>query len=215
MGTADPRMIFHTAVLSEPQVRVLDAVAPIAQSGGFYLAGGTAVALRFGHRRSEDFDWFAPALKRPEALAGEMRERGLVPDSLELGAGTVNCRILGVKVQFLEFAYPLLAGADEWPEKGIALASVRDAGAMKLLAVAQRGSRKDFVDVYEFLRHGAALPGMLADFRTKFGSDAMSVVRGLAYFDDAELEPMPEMLVADTWGNIRDTITDALRAVLR
>jgi hypothetical protein len=208
-------MIFHTEVLTEPQVRVLDAVAPIAHAAGFYLAGGTAIALRFGHRRSEDFDWFAAELKRPEALAAEIRERGLVLDSLEIGAGTVNCRIRGVKLQFLEFAYPLLAGADEWPEKRVALASLRDAGAMKLLAVAQRGSRKDFVDVCEFLRHGATLPGMLDDFRTKFETDAISAVRGLAYFDDAELEPMPEMLIADTWGSVRDTITDALRAVLR
>jgi hypothetical protein len=208
-------MTFHAEVLTARQADVLDAIAPVARRGGFYLAGGTALALRFGHRRSEDFDWFAADVKRPEALAAEIRERGLVVDSLTLAAGTVNCRIGGVKVQFLEFAYPLLAEADEWPERRVALASFRDLGAMKSLAIAQRGSCKDFVDVHELLRQGATLSKMLDDFRTKFRADPISVVRGLAYFDDAELEPMPEMLTEDTWQNVRNSVTHALRAVLR
>ncbi|MEW5984861.1 MAG: nucleotidyl transferase AbiEii/AbiGii toxin family protein [Acidobacteriota bacterium] len=208
-------MTLHTEVLSDRQARVLDAIASVAQAANFYLAGGTALALRFGHRRSDDLDWFAADVRRPEALAATIREAALAVDSLELAAGTVNCRIDGVNVQFLEFAYPLLAASDTWPEKRVAVASVRDLGAMKLLAIAQRGSRKDFVDVYELLRQGARLSGMLDDFRAKFQADPISVLRGLAFFDDAELEPMPEMLAAVTWSNVRDGITDALRAVLR
>jgi len=215
MGRADQFMTFHTEVLTARQAEVLDAIAPIARAGGFYLAGGTAIALRCGHRRSEDFDWFAAEVKRPEALAAEIRERGRRVDSLELAAGTVNCRIAGVKVQFLAFAYPLLAAADPWPEKGVALASFRDLCAMKSLAIAQRGSCKDFVDVHELLRRGATLSKMLDDFQTKFQADPISVVRGLAYFDDAELEPMPEMLREDTWQNVRDGITAALHELLR
>lgn len=207
-------MTFHIEVLTNRQGRVLDAIASVAKAGHFYLAGGTALALRFGHRRSEDFDWFATELKRPEALAARIRKTGLGVDTLELAAGTVNCRIGGVSVQFLEFTYPLLGAADGWAEKRVTLASARDLGAMKLLAIAQRGSRKDFVDVYELLRHGAMLPDMLDDFRAKFHADPISVLRGLAFFDDAEREPMPEMLAAVTWSNVRDGITDALRAVL-
>jgi hypothetical protein len=118
-------------------------------------------------------------------------------------------------MQFLEFAYPLLAAADEWPEKRVSLASFRDLGAMKLLAIAQRGSRKDFVDVHELLRQGASLSELLDDFRTKFQADSISVLRGLAYFDDAELEPMPEMLASYSWQDVRDGITAGLRAVMR
>lgn len=136
-------------------------------------------------------------------------------DSLELAAGMVNCRIGGVNVQFLEFAYPLLAPPEAWPDKRVALASRRDLGAMKLLAIAQRGARKDFVDVSELLRQGAQLTTMLEDFRVKFRADPISVLRGLAYFDDVDLEPMPEMLSPVTWSHVKDGITDALRAVLR
>jgi len=208
-------MIFHPEVLTGRQVRVLDAIAPVSEAGHFYLAGGTAIALRCGHRRSEDFDWFAARVGRPEALAARIRKTDLGLDSLELAAGTVNCRIGEVKVQFLEFAYPLLEGTDAWPEKRVALASLRDLGAMKLLAIAQRGARKDFVDVYALLRQGMTLPNMLDDFRAKFKADPMPVLRGLAFFDDAELEPMPEMLAAVSWPKVRKGIADALRAVLR
>jgi hypothetical protein len=207
-------MTFHTEILTDRQSRVLDAVAPVARAGGFYLAGGTAIALRFGHRRSEDFDWFAADLKRPEVLAADMRHAGLVMDSVELAAGTLNCRIDSVKVQFLEFRYPLLTAADEWPEKKVDLASLRDLGAMKLLAIAQRGSRKDFVDVYELLQHGAALPLMLGDFRAKFGADSVSALRGLTYLDDAETEPMPDMIVERPWSAIRTTLQAAVREIV-
>jgi len=208
-------MTIHAEVLTELQFRVLDAMAAVARDRRFYLAGGTAIALRVGHRRSEDFDWFAAELNRPEALVAEIRATGVVLDNIKIAAGTVNCRMGGVKVQFLEFAYPLLAEAEEWPERHVAIASLRDLGAMKLLAVAQRGSRKDFVDVHELLRQGVTLSNMLEDFRVKFQTDPISVLRGLAYFDDAELEPMPEMLTADTWQEIRNGITDALRVALR
>lgn len=208
-------MTFHNEILTDRQARVLDVVAPVARASGFYLAGGSAIAIRFGHRLSEDFDWFAAELKRPEMLAAELRKGGLALDSLELAAGTLNCRVDGVKVQFLEYAYPLLSAADEWLEKQIELASVRDLGAMKLLAVAQRGSRKDFVDVYELLRQGATLPSMLDDFRTKFHADTISVLRGLVYFDDAELEPLPEMLVPFAWPSAKRFLQNAVQDVLQ
>lgn len=66
---------------------------------------------------ADDFDWFAPAVARPEALAATIRDAAPAVDNLDLAAGTVNCRIGGVKVQFLEFAYPLLAQPDAWPTR--------------------------------------------------------------------------------------------------
>jgi hypothetical protein len=92
---------------------------------------------------------------------------------------------------------------------------VRDLAAMKLLAVAQRGSRKDFVDVYELLQGGVLLRGMLEDFREKFKTDSISALRGLTYFDDAETEPSPEMLKPLDWRELRVTLEQAVRDVAR
>lgn len=206
-------MSFHESILTPAQVVVLRALGPLAKSSGFYLAGGTAVALRFGHRRSVDFDWFAPTFERPDALVAEIKTHGLLLEGAQVDAGTINGRIDGVKISFFEYRYPLLDPLESWPDYGIDVASLRDLGAMKLLAIAQRGSRKDFVDVQELLRQGGTLADMLQDFRAKFQADSISVLRGLTYFDDAEAEPMPEMLNATDWSAVRRDVTRAVREV--
>ena len=208
-------MIVHESILTDTQRRVLRVVAPFARRAGFYLAGGTAVALRFGHRRSDDFDWFIQALPRPDVLLSEMNALGVPLQDTQTEAGTLIGWVDGVKVSFFEYRYPLLDALDMWPEYDIHLASVRDMGAMKLLAIAQRGSRKDFVDVHELLRNGVPLRGMLDDFREKLGADPVSALRGLTYFDDAEAEPMPEMLKAFDWRELRAALGQAVREVVR
>ncbi len=208
-------MIVHESVLTAAQTRVLRAVGPLARRAGFYLAGGTAVALRFGHRRSEDFDWFAPALPRPDALLSTLQAQGLPLQDTQIEAGTIIGRIEGVKISFFEFRYPLLSPLESWPDYDTDIASPRDLGAMKLLAIAQRGSRRDFVDVYQLLQTGAVLREMLEDFREKFKADPVSALRGLTYFDDAETEPMPEMLTTIEWRTMKRTIESSVREVMR
>ena len=208
-------MIVHEAVLTDAQTGVLRAVDPFARRAGFYLAGGTAVALRFGHRRSEDLDWFAPALSRPDALLSDLQAEGLSLQETQIEAGTVISRVEGVKISFFEYRYPVLGSPDQWSEYDTHVASVRDLASMKLLAVAQRGSRKDFVDVYELLQSGVLLRGMLEDFREKFKTDSISALRGLTYFDDAETEPLPEMLKPLDWRQLRVTLEQAVRDVAR
>lgn len=208
-------MIVHESVLTAAQTRVLRAVGPLALRAGFYLAGGTAVALRFGHRRSEDFDWFAPALPRPDSLLSDLQAQGLPLQDTQIEAGTIISWLEGVKISFFEYRYPLLDSLDQWPEYDTDIASPRDLGAMKLLAIAQRGSRRDFIDVYELLQSGVVLGCMLQDFRDKFTADPVSALRGLTYFDDAETEPMPDMLKPLDWRELRAALGQAVREVTR
>src|SRR5688572_19792010 len=215
MGREDRFVITHESILTDVQTRVLLAVGPFARRVGFYLGGGTAVALRCGHRRSIDFDWFAPALERPDVLLSDLQALGVPIQETQIEAGTIIGRVKGVKVSFLAFPYPMLDTLDSWPKYDTQIASVRDLGAMKLLAVAQRGSRKDFVDIYELLQNGVSLRRMLDDFREKFRTDAVSALRGLTYFDDAEKEPMPEMLSAAEWPAMRRTVESSVREVMK
>lgn len=208
-------MIEHESILTDVQKRVLRAVGPLARRAGFYLAGVTAVALQFGHRRSEDFDWFAPALLRPDALLSDLQAEGLSVEETQIEAGTVISRIESVKISFFEYRYPMLSSLHQWSEYDTNIASLRDLGAMKLLAVAQHGSRKDFVDVYELLQSGVALRGMLEDFREKFKTDSISALRGLTYFDDAETEPMPEMLNTVGWPAMKRAIERSVREAVQ
>jgi hypothetical protein len=208
-------MGFHNEILTARQQNLIERLGRLTLQLGFYLAGGTAVALHFGHRRSDDFDFFTPAMMlEPQAVAAKVISAGFDLDVHDMSPGTVIGEIEGVRVSFLEFVYPLLEPTPTWEETGTLVASVRDLAAMKLSAIVQRGSRKDFIDIYEMLRNGVHLASMLTDYRTKFGvTETISVKRGLVYFDDAEAQPLPEMLVPLDWQDLKETLTAAVRDV--
>jgi hypothetical protein len=87
------------------------------------------------------------------------------------------------------------------------LASFEDLACMKLSAVAQRGARKDFCDIYALGKNIFSLSQMLGFYQKKFSiRDIGSVLYGLVYFDDAESERMPRMLLDVSWREIRNTI---------
>jgi hypothetical protein len=94
------------------------------------------------------------------------------------------------------------------------LASLEDLACMKLSAIAQRGARKDFCDIYALGKKAFSLSQMLGFYQKKFSiSDIGSVLYGLVYFDDAESERMPRMLWDVTWREIRNTILGWVKEV--
>jgi len=204
--------MIHAEVLPDEQVACLRGLAPVATGMGFYLAGGTALALHLGHRRSVDFDWFAPRFPcQPVDLRESLAAHGIALEPTALAEQTVHGRIGGVKVSFLEFRPPLLEPLVEWPYVSCRLASCADLAAMKLLAVTQRGTKKDFVDVHALSRR-MPLARMLECYQRRFGvTDTSRVLAGLCFFDDAEAEPMPVMLVPLDW----ETVKRDLRTMVR
>ena len=109
LGPALPFMTFHSEVLGAFQKRALDALGPILSSNGFYLAGGTAVALWLGHRRSVDLDWFTPRkFEDPLGLSRDLRKHGVSLVTTRAARGTLEGKVFGVRTSLLEFRYPLL-----------------------------------------------------------------------------------------------------------
>lgn len=192
---------------------MLDRLGRVASERGFYLAGGTALALRLGHRRSADFDWFcAEAVGDVFRLARTLQEAApLRVEATE--RGTLHARVFKVRVSFIEYRYPLLRPTTAWRDEGVNLASLEDLASMKLAAIAQRGSRKDFVDVFALGRH-ISLARALRHFSKKYGTrDVGHVLYALTYFDDAEREPMPRMLRPWEWTDIKREIQRQVRAL--
>ncbi len=148
-------MSFYPEVLSEEQRAILPALGKFATANSFYLGGGTAVALHLGHRRSVDFDWFTGVqIGDPLVLAQRAREAGLAIENTRIARGTLHGLVAGVTMSFLEYPYPTLDGPTRWRDYGVEVASLDDLACMKLAAIAQRGSRKDFIDIHEIaLRH--------------------------------------------------------------
>jgi len=206
--------MMHAEVLPPEQQACLRQLGPAATALGFHLIGGTAIAIQLGHRQSVDFDWCTRQFPvEPVNLTATLAGRGVPLAPTSLAYGNVHGSVAGVKVSFLEFAPPLLAPTIEWPEYGCRLAGLADLAAMKLLAVSQRGTKKDFVDVHAL---GGVIPleAMIDAYCRRFGlSDPGRVLASLCYFDDAEAEPMPTMLSTVDWNVIKADIRREVRAI--
>jgi hypothetical protein len=201
----------HLEVLDARAREALDAHATAAAAEGFHLAGGTALALQLGHRRSVDFDWFRPGEFDPLDLARLLSEQGvpLVPGST--ARSTLHATVLGTRVSFIEFRYALLEPLEDGG-LGFSLAGLRDIGAMKLSAVAQRGARKDFYDLVALGRAGLDLRALLDAYQRRFGvRDVAHVLAALAYFDDAERDTEPVLGSRDDWSQVKATIRRQVR----
>jgi hypothetical protein len=207
-------MTWHPEVLAVRQRRVLAQVGPLLARRGFYLGGGTAVALHLGHRRSVDLDWFTTAaLPDPLGLALYLREQGIAFVTGQVAPGTLHGSVRGVRRSFLEYRYPLLAALRRW-RGGSRIAARADLAAMKLAAVAQRGAKKDFVDVFALGSRSGSLRRMLRCYREKYAvEDLAHVLYSLAYFDDADRERMPRLLWDVNWRFVKETIRRWLRKV--
>jgi len=178
---------------------------------GWVLAGGTGLALQFGHRLSRDLDFFGNRDFDGVRLADSLAPVAAVT-VLGRSAGTLHVRLAGSRLSFLKLPRPLLfPGA---PYRGIVVADPRDIAVMKVLAVAGRGSRKDFVDLHFFIRSGGSLESVFRWIHRRFkGIDfnEYHLLRSLVFFEDAESEPMPRMLRRAAWADIKRTMVAEVR----
>lgn len=138
---------------------------------GFYLAGGTALALQIGHRLSIDLDFFSPdplpdGLLRKVRRIFDGRKISVTYSALE----QLNLVIDGVKITF--FNYPYRNVYPTVPYKGILLASVMEIALMKAFSIGKRLSFKDYVDWYVLLseKH-VSLKEVMSGAKKKFGTD--------------------------------------------
>ena len=174
---------------------------------GLRLAGGTALALQIGHRRSVDLDLFGSMADDIYTITQKLNEMGKV----NLLNQTENIHIYlvnGIKVDLVNYPYSWLE--DAITTDGIRLAGIKDIAAMKLAAVTGRGTRKDFVDLY-FLLQQYSLREMLSFYEQKYpDGSSFLVLKSLTYFDDANQDQSPLMLQQVNWDVIKKTITSAV-----
>jgi predicted nucleotidyltransferase component of viral defense system len=167
------------------------------------LVGGTALALQIGHRISVDLDLFGKLKGDIISLNKELTSLG----QTELIQQTENIHIYSIndiKVDVVNYPYPWLKPALN--VDGLSLATIEDIAAMKLAAIAGRGSKKDFIDLY-FILQRFSLKEILTFYSKKYHDGSVFLVlRSITYFDDAEEELMPKMLINISWNEIKRTI---------
>ncbi len=190
----------HVDVLNSFQKKILPTMAQALIGADLYLAGGTALALQVGHRPSIAFDWFGPQIGDSEILFRHLRDAGLDFTVLATSFETIYVEIETVQVSFIGYAYPMLRPFCHWDEYDIDMASFDDIACMKLSAVTNRGSRKDFLDLHYLITHFKSLDSCLTLFQEKYKQqDIGHVIRSLVFFADADLEPEIKMFKSVNW----------------
>ena len=193
--------------VSRPAARAAGAIAGACDLSAYRLAGGTALAWFLGHRRSDDLDFFTRIpghLNDAEQarLAGRLREVDPAA-TIQTAEETVHARLLGCEVSF--FGQPgTWLEAPTLVAEGLALATVDEIAAMKLVAVSTRSAKKDFFDLHALASRGYTAAQMFGALQRMYSHavDAdvgRHIVLALTDFSDAELDPDPIVLDGTTW----------------
>lgn len=151
---------------------------------GFYLAGGTSLALQIGHRTSLDFDFYTKKEFEPPRLREKFDKRFKKVREIHVAEGTLILDIEGIELSFFRYPYKLVKPCLKLED--VNLASVEDIAAMKILAISQRGKRRDFIDIY-FLIQKFGLKKIMELTKEKYSMFNIYVgLQGLSYFKDAD-----------------------------
>ncbi|MEK7277665.1 MAG: nucleotidyl transferase AbiEii/AbiGii toxin family protein [Chloroflexota bacterium] len=185
---------------------MIAALGRLSELRPFYLGGGTALALRFGHRLSYDLDLFANI----ETLGDDLRRQIVTSVGQDHEVNLIQDSPLGLvfeadgqPISFFSYGYARLEPTDSIDE--LQIAGVLDIGLMKLDAVAGRGARKDFYDLY-FIARQVSLEAMFTRSADKYPHShgfGMRVITSLIDFDSAEQQDEPTMLTQAAWGDVK------------
>ena len=179
----------------------------------FHLVGGTALALQIGHRASIDLDLFTEVSFDKAAVLDVLNDNFSSVVLEAEGTSMLVTSISDVKVDFVRMAYPTLF--TPLVVEGVRMLDMRDIAPMKLKAIVQRGSKKDFYDIF-FLLNYLPLDEILALFMQKFKQEEIfHVIKSLTYFDDAEQYADPVVFDKTiTWSAVKETMITATKGLL-
>lgn len=173
----------HYEILDEKRKAILPLFFDFRKDG-FYLAGGTGLALLIGHRDSLDFDFFTEKDFDTENLFKSVVSKFGGHKVIQTQAEKNTLSVLvddRIKVSFFTYKYPLLqktVSADFFE-----IAGVDDIACMKINAIVNRSTLKDYVDLYFILKQ-KELSDILADLKIKMpGLDTLLALKSIIYFE--------------------------------
>lgn len=193
-------------VLPPATKRALNILAKAAwlKRNNWYLAGGTALALQVGHRSSVDLDFFLPKSDFSTAKLLKHFEKDKWETDV-LREGTIYGKLAGAKTSFI--AYPFFIPARPFhPYGAVPILDVDDIAVMKIVAISQRGRKRDFVDLFWYCTNRDSLMEAflkLDDQYPTVSHNFQHILKSLTYFIDAEEDPMPKIFFKATWKEIK------------
>lgn len=178
-----------------------------------YLAGGTACALHLGHRISFDLDYYTS-----EEFSIELQLKKLNDLNHNFNKSfSEDLTILGefpeIKFSLFYYSYPLIDDSTQYLDNTIV--GLKDIATMKINAISDRGAKRDFVDLYFIMtRLNFRLDLILDLYDEKFNSLASNkahILKSLVFFDDADQNIDPKMLVDWDWTKIKTYFTKQVK----
>lgn len=181
---------------------------------GFYMAGGTALALQIGHRQSLDFDFYTEKEFDNKKLFLELEKRFKKVILIQKQEQTLIVRINEVEISFFHYSYPLICALIKLEE--IYLAAEQDIAAMKIIAISDRGTKRDFIDIY-FLLKKFSLKEIFEFVKKKYPMFNIYVgLRGLTYFVDAEKRQKRKLYLIQSvsWKEVKGFLINEVKKYL-
>ena len=199
MSSKKTKQQLFSNVLDKKRLEILARLEFLRRDYGFYLAGGTALALQIGHRKSIDFDFYTARDFDPKDLFKRFKGSFKQITSTHVAEGTLIVFIDSIEFSFFRYGYPLLKPPVQLEH--IDLSSLEDIAAMKIIAIVQRGTKRDFIDIFYLLKI-FSLGEMLRFTEKKYSIFNEYIgLRALTYFEDAEKDKSRKRL--DTFEKIR------------
>lgn len=171
----------------------------------WYLAGGTALALQVGYRQSLDLDFFTPAksFDIPEWERKLLATRNW--ETTHRAEGTLYGTFYEAKVSFI--VYPFFVPAESFLRVGrLKIVKPEDVAAMKIIAISQRGKKRDFFDLYWYCHNREPLEIVIEKAIKQYPYQRHNIghiYNSLSYFADAEADPMPKIFFRATWKEVK------------
>lgn len=202
-------MLYYKTIYPKT-LELLKQICAIDYFNEFALVGGTSLSLQIGHRLSYDLDFFGQ--KEIESIEILSNISAIAkPVIMHQTQNILILNVNGIKLDFVNYKYPLLNKVIF--KDDLRLVSIEDIAAMKLAAIAGRGKKRDFFDVYEILKH-YTLNEILEFYNKKYedGSEFL-VMKSLTYFDDANQDADLKSFNNVTWGTVKKQILKAVKKI--
>ncbi|TAG58017.1 MAG: hypothetical protein EAZ27_01880 [Cytophagales bacterium] len=208
--------MLQTQTVDPHAFSLLKQLMDIPELQDFYLVGGTALSLLYGHRISEDLDMFCTSPFNNTLIVNTLES--IYQQKFKYRITNPSFGIFGyidnVKVDMIRFPHPLIKPTIEI--EGIRLFAPEDIIAMKVQAVLGRAKKKDFWDIAELLQH-YSVSDFITFHKQKYASQNLfiTVPQAITYFADADESPDPISLKNQTWESVKLVISQKVSEYLR
>jgi hypothetical protein len=216
---SDNKIKFHFDVLPKETKRALDFLSSQEWLGKseWYLAGGTALALQSGHRKSVDLDFFTKELSFDNVvLLKNLSSSGDLKIDINKDRN-VYAVLLGAKISFI--SYPFFIPQQQFIQYGsVKILHQVDVAVMKTIAISQRGKKRDFFDLYWSAHNIEPLENTIKRLKIQYPSvahDYHHILKSMMYFVDAEIDPEPEIYFDADWQKVKDFFTTEIPIITK